>query len=491
MELLRDKLRCFCSENVCSDYHVNNTCLVDSNGYCFTSLNKDEIFHGCFPPEESGLMQCKGHILSQRPSTLCCNDKDFCNLHLEPNSTTFTEDTEANNYYYSYYLIFLCVIFFVIFIIVLYVSKRFSKSITRNGQKYKTKLKLINSLKSFEFSSSYCDEATTGEALSIFRVSRLADHIEFKSKLDSGSFSRTWLVSWRDQPFACRVYNKMEESLWKHETLIQKPLKNPDVVGLIAKDIGEDAVTGSSRFLLLTDFFQHGSLYHFLKFKEINTDLMVSLMHSIAHGMSYLHNEILGNPPKPSIVHYNIKSRNIFVSPCGTRCLIGDFSYACAYLNDCMITQPPTFANPNPESLRYRAPESLISCDYQNNEKSGKACDIYSLSLVFWEIVSRCKPSEADYSFVVPVHKLPYDEELLGQTPSHQKMYEIIYLKRNRPKLNYFSKSPIISKVNNIIKDSWHHQATSRLTILRILKNLESLQFVDDPVKNKIKDLIV
>lgn len=63
MELLRDKLRCFCSENVCSDYHVNNTCLVDSNGYCFTSLNKDEIFHGCFPPEESGLMQVRERLL--------------------------------------------------------------------------------------------------------------------------------------------------------------------------------------------------------------------------------------------------------------------------------------------------------------------------------------------------------------------------------------------------------------------------------------------
>ena len=57
---------------------------------------------GCLPPEESGLMQCKGNLVPHLnpKAILCCNDEDFCNQKLSPmyeyNPNDNSEDTSLD-----------------------------------------------------------------------------------------------------------------------------------------------------------------------------------------------------------------------------------------------------------------------------------------------------------------------------------------------------------------------------------------------------------
>ena len=92
-------LTCFCRGH-CPDSPLdplkNGTCQAKEGAYCFTAVEEvldpitmhyvPEQTYGCMPPDETGFLQCKGHLVPHlNPTSIgCCSDQDYCNLNLSP-----------------------------------------------------------------------------------------------------------------------------------------------------------------------------------------------------------------------------------------------------------------------------------------------------------------------------------------------------------------------------------------------------------------------
>ena len=84
-------------------------------------------------------------------------------------------------------------------------------------------------------------------------------------------------------------------------------MRHDNILGFIAADIKGSG--GWTQMLLVTDYYEQGSLYDVLKVQVLEAPAMVKLCHSIACGLSHLHTEIFGSRGKPAIAHRDIKSR--------------------------------------------------------------------------------------------------------------------------------------------------------------------------------------
>ena len=84
-------------------------------------------------------------------------------------------------------------------------------------------------------------------------------------------------------------------------------MRHDNILGFIAADIKGSG--GWTQMLMVTDYYEAGSLYDVLQSQVMDTTAMVKLCHSIACGVSHLHTEIFGSRGKPAIAHRDIKSR--------------------------------------------------------------------------------------------------------------------------------------------------------------------------------------
>ena len=118
-------------------------------------------------------------------------------------------------------------------------------------------------------------------------------------------------------------------------------MRHDNILGFIAADI--KGTGGWTQMLLVTDYYEQGSLYDYLQMNILDNESMARLSHSIACGLSHLHTEIFGSRGKPAIAHRDIKSRNILVKNDGTAA-IADFGLAVRYNgeNDSLDISPNT-----------------------------------------------------------------------------------------------------------------------------------------------------
>ncbi|VDK20705.1 unnamed protein product [Anisakis simplex] len=153
----------------------------------------------------------------------------------------------------------------------------------------------------------------------------------------------------------------------------------------VAADIGsQDSIT---RMLLITDFHAYGSLYEYLqRGATLSVSEALSLAHSAVCGLEHLHSALrgTGTPQKPAIAHRDVKSKNIIVKREGV-CCIADFGLA---LSEDMLKTKPNI-NIQVGTKRYMAPEVLDKSLNAKNFYHFKMADIYSFSLVLWEILRR------------------------------------------------------------------------------------------------------
>ena len=105
-------------------------------------------------------------------------------------------------------------------------------------------------------------------------------------------------------------------------------MRHDNILGFIAADI--KGTGGWTQMLLVTDYYEQGSLYDYLQMNILDNESMARMSHSIACGLSHLHTEIFGSRGKPAIAHRDIKSRNILVKNDGTAA-IADFGLAVRY----------------------------------------------------------------------------------------------------------------------------------------------------------------
>ena len=103
-------LTCYCQGHCPhTSPEESGTCQAKPGARCFAAVEMvtdpdtdepvPERTYGCLPPEESGLMQCRGSLVPHlNPTNIsCCWDSDLCNQDLLPMYNPLPPDSEFEN----------------------------------------------------------------------------------------------------------------------------------------------------------------------------------------------------------------------------------------------------------------------------------------------------------------------------------------------------------------------------------------------------------
>lgn len=160
-------------------------------------------------------------------------------------------------------------------------------------------------------------------------------------------------------------------------------------------------------FWLVFDYHHLGSLSSFLSNHTLTQAQGLKFLISISAGLSYLHQSIptATIDKKPVIAHRDLKSSNILIRD-DMSCCIGDLGLA---VTESDFGKGKTeLPNPQQGTKRYLAPEILAGTIQGEKISSYVMADVYSLSLIIWEVSRRCQfhgnlPLHLDLVRVTPV----------------------------------------------------------------------------------------
>nr|QWX95815.1 TGFbeta receptor type I [Strongyloides stercoralis] len=416
-----DKDKCFCNyvDHLCDG---EDFCYKAKGAACFHSISigedeetkEVEMYHeyGCAPLERGGHgshFTCNAYrSLSFAKTTIaCCYEGNKCNLNitpLEPKiNNSNTDKNILNIFYYKngksinilyIGLLIIIILFFTLlcFYSLLKISlarlklkkvNKFQELPTNDLQKpFNNNFKGINEKEA-------CNDFTSGSGslLASLNQRTIALDIRIDKMISKGRYGEVHRATYRGSYVAVKTFYTTVEDSWRNEKEIYltEMFNHENILQFIAADIcSVDSIT---KMLLITDYHSLGSLYDYLQnHNNLNLREGLSLAMTSACGLEHLHNKILGtgNNKKPEMAHRDIKSKNIIVKRQGVCCL-ADFGMALkndgdTYLN-CIKIKVGT--------RRYMAPELLNETLNPKNFECFKQSDIYSFSLVMWEIVRR------------------------------------------------------------------------------------------------------
>lgn len=194
--------------------------------------------------------------------------------------------------------------------------------------------------------------------------------------LGSGSFGTVFKGSWGKRNVAVKQFRTREEiDSFLVELKQLSNVKHPNIVTLYG------ASTFSDSAYLIMEYAEGGSLNYLLhENKQQEYDLRHACIWAAqtAKGVAYLH----GIRPKP-IMHRDLKPANLLLFSRGKILKICDFGTACTV---------KTQMTNNTGSASYMAPEVFATSSYL---ESG---DVFSWSIIFWEILARTPPYSQQYS---------------------------------------------------------------------------------------------
>ncbi|XP_002155736.4 bone morphogenetic protein receptor type-1B isoform X1 [Hydra vulgaris] len=466
-------LECFCNSD-CPVGSPNETCYTSYK--CFAAIEylegtTTQVYqYGCTPPEfEGGIFQCRQkHIPHQVPMVFkCCDDQPRCNENLTleipiEEQQKYEKNLKRRNMVQSQQVGLVVSVLLILLVFSLY-STHFYLSTLENLKKPNNS----SNVKSPDDKSenSTCNSGFTGfnSGFTGFK-SRLvqrsfAKDISMVKVVGRGRFSVVYIGLYQDQTLAVKIVDESDEYSWQREQHFYKNqnLGHENILGFIGADIVErDTV---DRFLI-TQYHPFGSLYNFLQNHSFDLPIFFHLLYSSVCGICYLHDPISGFHGKPAIAHRDISSKNILVKD-NLQCCISDFALAVEENPGEFDLVPSKAKIPNP---RYMAPEVL-----ENPSSCNKSvffyqkADMYSFSLVMWEILLRY-----EIKGVAEPYRLPF-EEYVGFNPSINQMNDIVNVKKLKPVIA--KKYILDSKVRSIIKSMQRtmlHSALSRSSSRRL-----------------------
>ena len=211
-------------------------------------------------------------------------------------------------------------------------------------------------------------------------------------------------------------------------------------------------------------------MYDYLQNSSINFDLLIKFSCSIINGLNHLHTEIISTRCKPAIAHRDLKSKNILVKS-NFECCIADFGLAVRFNSENNKLDVGT--NQIREgSQRYMAPECLNGCLNIRSIEELKCADIYSFSLVLWELIKCFKDENEEEG---EMYSPPY-YEFVSVEPSIEQMKLIVCDKKIRPAIMKKKiENKKLGEFISIINECWENDPLSRLKSLRIKKCLNKI----------------
>ncbi|KAL4703659.1 hypothetical protein ACJJTC_016203 [Scirpophaga incertulas] len=461
---------CECAGLSCPNGAANGTCVTQPGGYCFVAV--EEVLDdggalvldrsaGCLPPDESGLMQCKGsQVPHQNPKAIeCCYDSDLCNTRLRPQvggGGGEGEDDGGGGAVLSGAggapglavgaALGAALLAFLIALVLLARRRRRSKR--------------PPSPATLPIPAEASSGSGSGLPLLVQRT--VAKQIQMVHSVGKGRYGEVWLARWRGERVAVKVFFTTEEASWFRETEIYQTvlMRHENILGFIAADIKG---TGSwTQMLLITDYHENGSLYDYLRAVALDETSLAIMAHSFLSGLAHLHMDIFGTKGKPAIAHRDLKSKNVLVKRDG-QCALADFGLAVRHVAE--RDEVDIAPNARVGTRRYMPPEVLDDRLDVTNFEAFKMGDVYSAALVLWEMAWRCGGARAAH---VPYHdKVPSD-------PSVEEMRAVVVGENVRPPIlsEWRTSRGPLSAVAAVAADCWHRSPAARLTAMRAKKTL-------------------
>ena len=207
---------------------------------------------------------------------------------------------------------------------------------------------------------------------------RYAD-LTVQEQLGSGAFGMVCRGRWQGTDVAIK---KLQVAKFSTETLqaledearIMKSLSHPNIVQFFG------FCSEESNYSLIMEYMPKKSLETFLHSNVLITwPQRWQIAVDISAGLSHLHNHV------PPILHHDLKSANVLLSG-EMRAKLSDFGLSKA--RDETRISTTTLPGQAFCSLLWSAPEIFTN---PNNAYTA-ACDVFSLGLVFWELVVRQMP---------------------------------------------------------------------------------------------------
>ena len=299
-ELQGAGLTCFCLGHCPHGLPGNGTCQAKPGAPCFAAVEEvldpesgllvPERTFGCLPPEESGLLQCKGHLVPHiNPTSIeCCYDSDLCNSRLrpmyEPTSTAAEEGEDYSisaaldhNTLIAFIIAFtVCFVLLIVFITFLYLKYK-----KREDRRQKYMLTARTDPDGFvsghhgTLHDLIEQSSGSGSGLPLLVQRTIAKQIQMDRPIGKGRYGDVWLAKWRGEDVAVKVFFTSDEASWFRETEIYQTvlMRHENILGFIAADI--KGTGGWTQMLLLTDYHAQGSLYDFLSRNTLDIESSV------------------------------------------------------------------------------------------------------------------------------------------------------------------------------------------------------------------------
>lgn len=309
----------------------------------------------------------------------------------------------------------------------------------------------------------------SGHSCTAYLVPRtLARQIDLNECIGKGRYGEVHCGVWQGEDVAIKIFYARDESSWLQETQIYNSvlLRHEYILAYYGSDmISKDDRT---ELWLITQFHPLGSLYDYLMHHELDVETTLNFVYSMASGLNHLHTEIRGTAGKRSIAHRDLKAKNILVKNDLT-CCIADLGLA--VMHDPESEEPPDVPTHKVGTKRYMSPEMLMEEMNVFKFHAFRCADMYSLGLVLWETVRRCKVDNFACEYSIPYHdKLPHDPDF------HEVRTVVVDQKYRPPPPTHVKENTETAPLIRLMMDCWRMDPLARITALRIKKTLYDIR---------------
>ncbi|XP_012151416.1 kinase protein wishful thinking isoform X1 [Megachile rotundata] len=491
-------------ENISNDSNVVHTTKDDDikfekcTNFCHALWQEDKttngteiiiLSQGCW--KQSGEQKCEtSECIALQRSTkalnntkFCCCHGDYCNLNINSTNILYSDNklqssiSTENNQPTTEYLeqpdsgrwiliitsVLLCMLLVICIVALMVYRVYHTNMLARLG-------------KPLPYSDQFMD--STALRTGTYTV----DHLKLTTIVGQGRYGSVWQGSMGDQDVAVKIFPSHYRNYFQNErdTYCLPFMEHPSLLSYYGVD-ERVSMEGSVEYLLVLSFASGGTLTDFLRTHIIDWSTFCKMGLSMVKGLAYLHTDIhKGDKFKPCIAHRDINSRNILIKADGT-CCICDLGLAV------QIAGSKYYSNGEEQhaelksindvgTLRYMAPEILEGAvNLRDCESSLKQIDVYAMSLVLWELVSRCSDIYMPGS-EVPPYRQPYEKEI-GLHPTFEQMQVLVSRNKARPLLEgNLVDRPGVRLIKETMEDCWDADAEARLTALCIKERLSELQ---------------
>ncbi|XP_036425764.1 bone morphogenetic protein receptor type-2a isoform X2 [Colossoma macropomum] len=441
----------------------NSTIRCSQGGRCYGLWEKKQngfqlVKQGCWATVNGHRSECHNdHCqVTNTPSQIlngsyrfCCCSKDMCNLNFTedfptPSPTTAQPVHTRQMYREEAILIALATVSVVAVLVVLLF---FIYRVLRGHGKQS--LHNLNMLEA-AFSPPSLD----------------LDNLKLLELIGRGRYGAVYRGCLDERSVAVKVFSSGNCQPFVNERSIYRLLLDHDHIARFLESEERLGTDGRTEYLLLLEFYPHGSLCTYLNARVVDWLSCCRLVLSVTRGLAYLHTEMMrGDVYKPAVSHRDLNSRNVLVKADGC-CVISDFGLSMTLTGKKQSghADDDNTAISEVGTVRYMAPEVLEGAvNLRDCEAALKQVDVYALGLLYWESFMRCAdlfPGES-----APAFQLAFQAEV-GNHPTIEDMQALVSRHKQRPKFPeaWKENSLAVRSLKETMEDCWDQDAEARLT---------------------------